>query len=211
MFSAAWSSYLAAPQQNWLWGWTAWGFSGNERHLFPGFAAVALAALGLAWTPRRLPLIYLALTMLAVELSLGLNGTFYRWLYDHTFAFRGFRAPARFAILACCAMSVLAGFGYQCAAALLASRPAAPLRPGDRAGRDRRRVRIVAARARGAADNRAAGLQIPADAARDRSSSSFPFVDYDPTYMFWSRLSLALAGQRLQRLHARRTTWIPRR
>src|SRR4029079_16820759 len=47
-------------------------------------AAALLAPLVLAWPPRRLPLIYLALTILAVELSLGLNGTLYRWLYDHT-------------------------------------------------------------------------------------------------------------------------------
>jgi hypothetical protein len=113
MFSAEWISYLTAPQQNWLWGWTAWNFIGNERHLFPGVAAVVLAVFGLASKPRRIPLVYLALTVLAVELSLGLNGAFYRWLYDHTFIFRGFRAPARFAILACSAMSVLAGFGYQ--------------------------------------------------------------------------------------------------
>ena len=123
-FSADWGSYLSAPQQNWLWGWTAWSYSGNERHLFPGVVAVVLASIGLARQPRRLAWAYFALAVLAVELSLGLNGALYRWLYDHLFAFRGFRAPARFAILACCAMSVLAGFGYQVLQRLLADRPA---------------------------------------------------------------------------------------
>lgn len=124
-FSAEWASYLAAPHQNWLWGWTAGGFRGNERHLFPGVMPVALALTAIAWRPRRMVWIYLALTVLAVELSLGLNGALYRWLYDHLFVFRGFRAPARFAILGCCAMSVLAGFGFLfLEQRLLAGRPA---------------------------------------------------------------------------------------
>ena len=33
----------SAPQQNWLWGWTAFEYPGNELHLFPGVAAIALA------------------------------------------------------------------------------------------------------------------------------------------------------------------------
>ena len=44
LFSAVWSSYLSAPSQNWLWGWTAWTHGGNERHLFPGVAGVILLA-----------------------------------------------------------------------------------------------------------------------------------------------------------------------
>jgi len=113
MFSAERVSYVTAPQQNWLWGWTGSRYEGNERHLFPGVVGFALALVSLAWRPRRVVWIYFALMLLAVELSLGLNGALYRWLYDHVFAFRGFRAPARFAILACCAMAVLAGFGIR--------------------------------------------------------------------------------------------------
>ena len=60
--------------------------------------------------------------------ALGLNGTMYSWLYEHTFVFRGFRAPARFAILACCAASVLAGFGWLVTQRLCAT---APLRWGS--------------------------------------------------------------------------------
>jgi hypothetical protein len=56
---------------------------------------------------------YAALVALAVELSFGLNGTLYSWLYDHVAPLNGFRAPARFAILACCALAVLGGFGFQ--------------------------------------------------------------------------------------------------
>jgi hypothetical protein len=184
-FSAEWRSYLTAPYQNWIWGWTAWAYSGNERHLFPGVMTVVLAALGLAWKPRRLPLIYVALAALAVVLSLGLNGALYRWLYDHTFAFRGFRAPARFAILACAAMSVLGGFGYLVIQRLLATRPA-------------RRFVLTAVLVGIGVESGSAPLVLAAQPTKEPPIYQFlqtlpptviielPFDDYDPTYMFWS-------------------------
>jgi hypothetical protein len=113
LFSAKPGSYLAAPQENWFWGWTAWGFTGNELHLFPGLVAVGLAVLALTVRPRRLAWMYTVLAAIAVELSFGLNGWLYSFLYAHVGALSGFRAPARFAILACCALAVLGGFGYQ--------------------------------------------------------------------------------------------------
>src|SRR5207344_3005204 len=63
---------------------------------------------------RRSPIvwIYAILAALAVELSFGLNGALYTWLYRHLSPLNGFRAPARFAILACCGLAVLAGFGF---------------------------------------------------------------------------------------------------
>jgi hypothetical protein len=113
LFSAQMASYVAAPRQNWLWGWTSFPFEGDELHLFPGIVAVILASIGVAGNRReRLAWIYLAVAVLAIELSLGMNGTIYRWLYAHTTALRGFRAPARFAILAVCGLAVLAGFGF---------------------------------------------------------------------------------------------------
>jgi hypothetical protein len=185
MFSAEWASYLAAPHQNWLWGWTAWGYGGNELHLFPGVAAFLLAAIGLAYQPRSVAWIYFALTVLAVELSLGLNGAFYRWLYEHTFAFRGFRAPARFAILACCAMSVLAGFGYQFLQRVLAARPA-------------RRFLLTAVLVVVVMESGSSPLELavqPTDVPpvyrflRTVAPSvilELPAENYEPTYMFWS-------------------------
>ena len=185
-FSAEWGSYLAAPQQNWLWGWTAWRFGGNERHLFPGVAAVVLALGGFAWRPRRIVWMYAALAVLAVELSLGLNGALYRWLYDHTFAFRGFRAPARFAILACCAMSVLAGFGFlYLERRLLAGSPA-------------RRLVLVAALIAIGVESGSSPLVLAAQSTtvppvyrflqgvEQSVIIEFPVDDYDPAYMFWS-------------------------
>ena len=184
-FSAQWGSYLAAPYQNWLWGWTAWVFIGNERHLFPGVTAVVLALIGLVWNPRRLVAVYAAVAVLAVVLSLGLNGALYRWLYDHTFAFRGFRAPARFAILAGCALSVLAGFGYLVLQQLLAARSA------------RRGVLALALIAIGV-ESGSSPLALAAQPTAlppiyqflqtvDRTVIiEFPVDGYDPTYMFWS-------------------------
>jgi hypothetical protein len=185
LFSAEWGSYLAAPYQNWLWGWTAWGYSGNERHLFPGMIAVVLAMFGLAWKPRRIVWAYAAAMLLAVVLSFGLNGALYRWLYDHTFAFRGFRAPARFAILACCAMSVLAGFGYLVLQRLLAAHAI-------------RRVVLAAALVAIGLESGAAPLALASQptavppiytflqTVEPSVIIEFPVSGYEPVYMFWS-------------------------
>ena len=53
------------------------------------------------------------MALLAVALSLGFNGPLYRWLYAHVWALDAFRAPARFGILVCCALAVLAAFGFE--------------------------------------------------------------------------------------------------
>ena len=186
MFSAEWGSYLAAPRQNWIWGWTAWSYIGNERHLFPGVISVLLALVAVAWRPRQLVWIYLALTVLAIELSLGLNGSLYRWLYDHLFVFRGFRAPARFAILACCAMSVLAGYGFLfLEQRLLAGRPA-------------RRLLLVAVLTAIGLESGSSPVVLAEQptivppvyrflqAAKRSVIIEFPMDPYNPTYMFWS-------------------------
>ena len=113
-FSAHLTSYVTAPPQNWLWGWTSnvFEFEGNELHLFAGVVAVGLAAFAFARSPRRAAGMYLILTGIAAVLSFGTNGPVYRWLYDHIWAFGAFRAPARFAILVYCGLAVLAGLGF---------------------------------------------------------------------------------------------------
>ena len=111
-FSAQLASYVTAPQENWLWGWTAFRFQGDELRLFPGLVPIALAVLALA--RRRLqPLtwIYVVLVAIAVSCRSASTATVYPWLHAHVWAMKGFRAPVD-RDLACCALAVLAGFGF---------------------------------------------------------------------------------------------------
>jgi hypothetical protein len=112
-FSAELVSYVTAPEQNWLWGWTADRFYGDELRLYPGVIATALALAAFAHRTRRIVWIYAVMAAAAFALSLGFNGPLYRWLYAHIWALAAFRAPARFGILVCCALAVLAAFGFQ--------------------------------------------------------------------------------------------------
>jgi len=112
-FSARLASYVTAPQENWLWGWTAFRFDGDELRLFPGIAAIALAILAAGLKRRRAIVVtYLVVMAVAVAFSLGFNNPVYRFLYAHAWPMQGFRAPARFGILTGCALAVLAGFGF---------------------------------------------------------------------------------------------------
>ena len=110
-YSARPINYLASPPQNWLWGWTADRFGANETRLFPGAVAMLLALCASAFRPRRPVWVYAGICALAVELSFGVNGWLYGWLYAHAGALHGLRAPARFAILVSSALAVMAGLG----------------------------------------------------------------------------------------------------
>jgi len=110
-FSAEPSSYISAPRRNRLWGWTGRRFGGNERHLFPGATMIALALLGLACGARRIVVVYVAVGLLAMDLSLGFNGHLYGWVYRHAWPVQSLRAIARFSIIAFSALAVIAGFG----------------------------------------------------------------------------------------------------
>jgi len=112
-FSAVFSSYLSAPIENWLWGWTSPMFHGDELHLFPGVIATLLALAGLALAPRRTAIVYGIVLLLGVELSLGLNGRLYSFLLHYVSPLQGLRAPARASIFAFAALAVLAGFGMR--------------------------------------------------------------------------------------------------
>jgi hypothetical protein len=110
-YSATPASYLASPPQNWLWGWTSprWGHA--ELSLYPGIIAVGLAAVAAVSRPRRTVVVYAAVAALAVELSFGVHGRLYPWL-EHA-GLQGLRSPSRFAIVATCAIAVLAGLGVR--------------------------------------------------------------------------------------------------
>jgi len=185
-FSARLNSYFLAPTQNWLWGWTGTRVGGDELHLFPGAIAVALALAAFAGARRRLVWIYLAIVGLAVELSFGVNTAPYRWLYEHVSLFGGFRAPARFGILACCGLAVLAGFGFDTAQRRLSDMG--------------RRVLLVAVLIGVAVESGSAPMNLQTMApetppvykfialSHQPVIIEFPFIDWDlsPDYMYWS-------------------------
>jgi hypothetical protein len=126
-YSATFSSYLASPPQSLLWAWTGDRWGGPELNLFPGAVAIILAGAALLHRPRRLVVVYILLTLAMIELSLGLNGRAYVWLFDTVGAMHGLRSPSRFAIIACCAIALLAGFGARAIAERIARRRAAPV------------------------------------------------------------------------------------
>ncbi len=110
-YSATPMSYLATSHLNRVWGWTSDRWGGSELRLFPGAIALLLAALGLTWRPGRTVLLYAATVALAVELSFGLNGVVYRAMVEHVSALQGFRSLSRFAVVASCALAMLAAVG----------------------------------------------------------------------------------------------------
>jgi hypothetical protein len=123
-YSALPADYLAAPEQNRLYGWTADRFGAPERYLFPGLLALLLATIALYPPIRPVVLAYAVGLLFAFNASLGLNGHFYAWAYEHLPGFQGLRAPARFGIVVALALSVLAGYGSaRVFASLRAARP----------------------------------------------------------------------------------------
>jgi len=126
--SAQVRNYLAPPEQNLLYGDLFQRFRDNERRLFPGFVAIALACAAF-WprkhentkpTQRAFVLsffrgdprgAYLLGLLLAFDISLGFNGFTYPLLYDYIRPFRGLRIPARMGLLVAFSLAVLAGYG----------------------------------------------------------------------------------------------------
>jgi hypothetical protein len=112
-YSARASDYLYATPNNTLYGKGEADRSLSERRLFPGALAVLLAVVGLLLrSPGRPALIYLVALGTAFEMSLGLRGYSYRFLYEHLALFEGLRVPARLGIFVVMFLAVLAGYGY---------------------------------------------------------------------------------------------------
>ena len=98
------------------------------------------------WRASRWPapaaLAYGAGFLLAVDASLGVNGTAYPAMFKLLLPFRGLRAPNRFAVLVGVSLSVLAGFGV----ARMLRRVRSPAGRTAIAALDRRpNVRLIAA------------------------------------------------------------------
>lgn len=82
-----------------------------ERALFPGFSPLVLSVVALAPPIGQLRLAFTAGLLVAVDMTQGLNGSLYPFLYDVFPPIRGMRVPARFSILLGLALAVLAAFG----------------------------------------------------------------------------------------------------
>jgi hypothetical protein len=118
--------FLAAPEENLLWGKATNGIRGGlssvpEQTLFPGVAIVALAIVGLSASiySRRLR-VGLAIAVLALALlSLGFHehgvGSLYpyRALYELAPGWKGIRVPGRLMTLTSLALALLAAAGAQ--------------------------------------------------------------------------------------------------
>jgi hypothetical protein len=123
-YSARLTDFLSAPSGNWFYGWTS-TLSVDERHLFPGVAAIALLIVSL-WPPiNRVRLAHAAGLALALQLTLGFNGFLYKPLYDWVLPFRGLRVPARADVLVLLGTAVLAGIGLERLTSRIARRGAA--------------------------------------------------------------------------------------
>jgi hypothetical protein len=111
MFSARPYDYLTATPNNRVYGDV---FAGRpERRQFPGVLPLLLAVAGLLLrAPERHTVAYLIALVIAFEMSLGLHGFSYRFLYEHVPLYAGLRAPARLGIFAIMFLSVLAAIGY---------------------------------------------------------------------------------------------------
>ncbi|MGH8638338.1 MAG: hypothetical protein ACREUZ_14480 [Burkholderiales bacterium] len=121
MFSAQPRDYKVASETNYLYGEQYPGR--GERRLFPGVLPLLLALAGLLLIPHTPATVaYLVGLVLAFELSLGVYGVVYPFLYDHVSAFRGLRAPARISVFGLFFLGVLAARGAAALATL--ARPA---------------------------------------------------------------------------------------
>ncbi|WP_157899472.1 hypothetical protein [Luteitalea pratensis] len=111
--SAEWQHFLSSAGHSWLHGrWSA-PYGAPERRLYPGVIGVVLALVAL-WPPFSWARgAYLAGLLVSLELARGLNGWLYGALYDHVFAFRSMRVPARMTIVMGLGLAVLAGFGVE--------------------------------------------------------------------------------------------------
>jgi hypothetical protein len=120
-YSAKPKDYLAATPGNLLYGERSHGRA--ERRLFPGSLAPLLAVLGLLLlAPRPATLAYLVGGVIAFELSLGMYGYTYPFLYEHVEAFQSLRAPARASIFVLLFLGVLAAQGYAAISAFASRR-----------------------------------------------------------------------------------------
>jgi hypothetical protein len=112
-YGASPANYLAATPSNRLHGWTS-RFGGEELNLFPGLAALALAAIGVASAASgrsRVVFAYVALLVFAGDASRGLEGFTFPLLIRYVPPMQAMRVPSRFALIVNLALGMLAASG----------------------------------------------------------------------------------------------------
>ncbi len=114
-YSAVPADWLAPDARNHLWARLHPEPPRAERALFPGLVVPVLAAIGALAFRRREALDARVTGLLWAGLgflgSLGLNGFFHRFLFEHLPLFRSLRVPARWAMVANLGLALLAGAG----------------------------------------------------------------------------------------------------
>lgn len=112
-YSATPQNYLASPEENTLYGFTADALGSGERRQFPGALALVAAVVGLASRRKRLIVAAIIVLVVAGTLSLGVHAWPYRALYAVWSVLHGLRAPARYGVFALAGLSMLAALGVE--------------------------------------------------------------------------------------------------
>lgn len=110
-YGASLANYAAAPPSNRMYGKTLAHLGADELFLFPGAAAIAFGVVGALGATGPTRLAYLGALILAFDLSRGLDGWTYGWLFEHVSPFRALRSPARIGILVNLSIAVLCAYG----------------------------------------------------------------------------------------------------
>ncbi len=109
-YSATLASYFSTRPENRVYGELTDFLGAEEMRLFPGLAAILLAV-GALLRPSRTALVYVAILIFAVVVSLGTNTPVFPIMRRHINMLALVRVPARFGAIALCAMAVLSAIG----------------------------------------------------------------------------------------------------
>ena len=107
------ANYTVARSGHWLYRVDPAAFDQLEGVLFPGAVVLVVAAIGLLGRPGRSTIAYLILFLVALDLSLGVNGWLYPFLYDFVWPYKALRVPARLFVIVAASLAALtvAGVG----------------------------------------------------------------------------------------------------
>jgi hypothetical protein len=107
-YSAQAADYLRPSAVNRMYPWLP-ASTDDERGLFVGVVAATLAVVGIVLVRGKTVVVFVILTLVAADLSLGVNGLLFDSLRQAIPFLDGFRAPARFGVLTLLGVAVLCG------------------------------------------------------------------------------------------------------